>query len=163
TGAILMFLDDDDTWENTKIADQINIFENDKEAGLVFTGKIFVRESNRNKIVRISMPKKEGFIFREMLFSNVPGSTTCVALRRDVFFNAGMFDESLKALQDYDLWLRCARITKIRHDGKANLRYTLQSSAAQISKNVVSKIESIEIIKEKLLNDYRELTRLEKR
>lgn len=163
SGDILMFLDDDDTWERTKIEDQVSVFETDKEADLVYTGKIFVRRSDREKIQRISKPTKEGYIFKEMLFINIVGSTSGVALRRNLFFSAGMFDENLKALQDYDLWLRCAKIAKIRHDGKTNLRYTLQDSGSQVSQNVNSKMEAIDVIKNKLSTEYQGLSPKERR
>lgn len=139
---IIMFLDDDDTWEPQKIEDQLLVF-NDQNIGLVYTGKKIVISSDRSHVVRKSFPKKNGDLSKLIFTNNWIGSTSCVAVRKEIFDLSGGFDESLKSLQDYDLYLRICQITKIGHDNKCNLRYTVHSNptnqiTGQISRHIAS-------------------------
>jgi len=48
---IVMFLDDDDSWEREKIKAQLDAFHTMPEAGLVYTGKLVVNSSDRSKVL----------------------------------------------------------------------------------------------------------------
>ena len=124
-GDIIMFLDDDDSWEPQKIHDQVNIFESNPQIGLVYSGKLIVNERAREKILYQVTPKAEGNLYPEILYDNLIGSTSSVALRKQIFQQVGGFDEKMPALQDYDLWIRCCQKTLIGHDNAYNLRYTI--------------------------------------
>jgi GT2 family glycosyltransferase len=65
-------------------------------------------------------------MFEDLLFNNVvTGSASSSMVRRECFDRVGVFDETLRSLEDLDLWLRIARcydfqrvdepLTKIRH------------------------------------------------
>jgi glycosyltransferase involved in cell wall biosynthesis len=154
---ILMFLDDDDTWEPTKIEDQLNVFKNDCKVGFVYTGKLFVNARDRSKILYKAPPSKKGDLKKEILLKNIPGSTSAVAIKKEIFFKAGGFDEELNALQDYDLWIRCAQITHFSHDNNFNLRYTINDSGFQTTKNIKARIEAIKRLKDKYNNYFNSL------
>ncbi|MEX2594828.1 MAG: glycosyltransferase family A protein [Anditalea sp.] len=134
-GDVLMFLDDDDTWERNKIKDQIEIFQNDINIGLVYSGKIMVYDTDRSKEIYRVPANKSGFLYPEILERNIIGTTSSVAIKREVFFKAGGFDEEFPAMQDYDLWVRVCQQVPVEGDGKFNVRYTLNKNPkkAQIS------------------------------
>ncbi|WP_417898875.1 glycosyltransferase family A protein [Bacillus haimaensis] len=129
TGSILMFLDDDDTWEPDKIRSQLDVFDKNPEIGLVYSGKLVVYNTNRKKVVRKIPAIRSGNLYPSIFEDNHIGTTSSVALKKEVFEKAGGFDENLLAMQDYDLWIRCCKYTNIAHDNKYNVRYTIAKNA----------------------------------
>lgn len=149
-GDIIMFLDDDDTWEPDKVRNQISVFKQNPECGLVYTGKIFVSSKDRNHIIRKVKPGKRGDLKAEIFKNNWIGSTSCIAIRKDVFIQSGGFDDSLQSLQDYDLYIRVCQISPVDHDNSCNIRYTVHNvSESQISGQIDRHLESISIIDSK--------------
>src|SRR5690554_764903 len=134
-GSILMFLDDDDTWEKDKISEQVSRFEKDPEVGLVYSGRIMVYDTDRLKELYRVAAVKSGNLYPEILKKNIIGTTSSVAIKKSVFFEAGGFDEKFPAMQDYDLWIRVCQLVPVIGDGKYNVRYTLNqhSKSSQIS------------------------------
>ena len=149
-GDIIMFLDDDDSWEQKKISDQVKIFESNPQIGLVYSGKLIVKETAREHILYQVTPKAEGNLYPEILYDNLIGSTSSVAIRKKLFQQVGGFDEKMPALQDYELWIRCCQKTVIKHDNAYNLRYTIaEKPVHQISGQSHRQIDAVKIILEK--------------
>ncbi len=131
---VLMFLDDDDTWEPNKISDQMAVFNSSDETGLVYTGRLIVDSRNRSDILYTIPAHCEGDLFPQILKNNIIGVTSGVAILKSIFINVGGFDPDLPARQDYDLWIRICQVTKVSTDKKFNLRYTINiTSGLQIS------------------------------
>ncbi|MEH7381372.1 glycosyltransferase family A protein [Bacillus sp. JJ1533] len=125
TGDILMFLDDDDIWEPTKVEDQLNVFKAKPEVGLVYSGRIVVYEDDRSTPIRKITPVMKGKLFPHIFYDNYIGTTSSVALKRSLFMEVGGFDVNLPAMQDYDLWIRFCKLTSVDHDSKYNVRYSV--------------------------------------
>jgi DNA-binding PucR family transcriptional regulator len=156
---IIMFLDDDDYWNNTKVENQLSYFS--EEIGLVYTEKKFVSSAKLNTVLRLS---KQPTIENSIWSGNFIGSTSGVAIKRNIFELAGKFDEKLNSLQDYDLWIRVSSITKTVWDRDFNLFYTIhEQKGAQISSNVLKHKESINYIKTKYQKQIDELGYIQKR
>lgn len=162
-GKYLFFLDDDDAFSSTSIASRIKYFD-DISVGLVYTGKKLVHSNNLNQIYHISKPNYEGMLEKNLLkYGNIIGTTSCVAIRKDVFDEVGKFDINLKALQDYDLWIRVSNKYKIKHDKSCNLIYTIHTDNKQISSDYCKYLEAgnylyvkykAQLKKSKLENDF---------
>lgn len=154
SGDILMFLDDDDTWEPTKIEDQAGVFAANDDVGLVYSGRKVVMYRDRSDVKYTIDPGCEGDIYPGILISNCIGVTSSVAIRRTVFDAVGGFDEQLVAREDYEMWIRCARHGQVAHDDGHNLRYTIVSaSGTQMSSSPVERhITAIQ----QIMNKYRE-------
>jgi glycosyltransferase involved in cell wall biosynthesis len=157
-GDILMFLDDDDTWEFDKILVQVFQFEKRPEVGLVYTGKRMVYDTNRSKEIYRVAADKSGNLFPEILKKNIIGTTSAVALRKKVFFEAGGFDEEFPAMQDYDLWIRVCQLGPAIGDGKYNVRYTLNQypKNSQISNSGKNQEIAGNLILEKYFHLYKQ-------
>lgn len=95
TGDIVMFLDDDDTWEPQKINDQLKIFASNPQIGLVYSGKLIVKETDRENILYRVRTKAKGNLYPEILYDNLIGSTSSVAMRKSLFQQVGGFDEDM--------------------------------------------------------------------
>ena len=108
-GDWLAFLDSDDTWSRNKLGRQVQVIEKSPGCHIVHTDEIWVRNG-----VRVSPQRKHrkygGSIFKYCLPLCVI-SPSSVMIHRRVFDQVGLFDETLPACEDYDLWLRiCARM-----------------------------------------------------
>ena len=102
-GAYVALLDSDDEWLPEKTARQLAFMA----AGghlLCQTQEIWMRSGRRVNAGKVHR-KPDGFFFEAALRSClVSPSTTLFA--REFFEAVGVFDESLPACEDYDLWLR---------------------------------------------------------
>lgn len=148
-GDILMFLDDDDVWLPHKIANQLQIFQQNSEIGLVYAARQAVDETG-NLLFQIA-PKFAGNIYREMLQKNHVGITSSVAVKRDLFLQAGGFDVEIPVREDYELWLRLSQVTAIAFDPEATVKWTVHS---QPRKQTSSKPEVYERAVQKILQKY---------
>ena len=135
SGDIIFFLDDDDAYTADTISEKLRLFESDSQLALVYTGVQFVMSDNLDMVVRTKQPFADNELSLKHLLArgNLIGPTSCAAVRKSAFIAAGMFDEKLGAMQDYELWLRMIQHGKVMSDGGLNLIYTIHSSGAQIS------------------------------
>lgn len=135
SGDIIFFLDDDDAYTPGTISEKLRLFESDSQLALVYTGVQFVMSDNLDMVVRTKQPNADNELSLKHLLArgNLIGPTSCAAVRKSAFIAAGMFDEKLGAMQDYELWLRMIQHGKVMSDGGVNLIYTIHSSGAQIS------------------------------
>ncbi|MBF0302952.1 MAG: glycosyltransferase family 2 protein [Desulfamplus sp.] len=105
-GEFIAFLDSDDLWLPDKISCQIDFFRKNPDAMICQTEEIWIRNGRRvnpkNKHKKLS-----GMIFEPSLHLCLV-SPSAVMMRREFFDIKGLFDESLLACEDYDLWLRTA-------------------------------------------------------
>ena len=103
-GSLIAFLDSDDYWLPDKLAFQAAFFDANRRASICQTEEIWVRNG-----VRVNPKKKHtkpsGEIFKRSL-SLCLVSPSAVMLRRELFDDVGLFDETLPACEDYDMWLR---------------------------------------------------------
>jgi len=102
-GAMIAFLDDDDTWEEGKLQRQLEQLH-DSSIVMSYTGINIVTENGRRRY-SFRKPRYDDQ-YRSMLKGNFIGTTSSIMVRRKVVQEIGGFDASLPALQDYDLYLR---------------------------------------------------------
>ncbi|MES9963124.1 MAG: glycosyltransferase family A protein [Candidatus Sedimenticola sp. 20ELBAFRAG] len=107
-GDWIAFLDSDDEWLPGKLQAQKELLSNQPDIRICHTEEIWIRDGKRVNQMK-KHTKQGGTIFRHCLPLCVI-SPSSVMIHRDVFEQVGVFDESLPACEDYDLWLRiCAR------------------------------------------------------
>ncbi len=97
-------LDSDDTWLPNKVAEIRAIQPLHSDFKLFHSDEIWVRNGVRVNAMN-KHQKSGGWIFRQCLPLCVI-SPSAVVMKRELFDDVGMFDESLPACEDYDLWLR---------------------------------------------------------
>lgn len=103
-GAFIALLDSDDYWRPDKLALQMDWFDAHPEALICQTEEIWIRNGVRvNPGVRHK--KQTGHIFEPSLALCLI-SPSAVMMRTSLLEETGLFDESLPACEDYDLWLR---------------------------------------------------------
>jgi glycosyltransferase involved in cell wall biosynthesis len=106
TGELIALLDSDDTWLPGKVTAQVTFFSNHPDARVCQTEEIWIRNG-----VRVNPGKRHrkqaGMIFERSLALCLV-SPSAVMMRKSLLDEVGLFDETLPACEDYDLWLRIA-------------------------------------------------------
>ena len=157
-GEILMFLDDDDIWEHSKVETQLNLFAQHREAGTVYTGMLAVNEIDGGGVMHASRGHLSGRAWPHILFRNFIGPTSAVAIRAELYHQVGGFDPELSALQDYDLWIRLCMAAPVLYDGTHNLRFSAVSvSSERISQNVECYAAAFKYLREKYRTQLEDL------
>lgn len=105
-GGLIAFLDSDDAWAPQKLQRQVRFFQDHPDARICQTEEIWIRNGRRVNPMK-KHKKYSGMIFRQCLPLCIV-SPSAVMMRRELFDQIGLFDESLPACEDYDLWLRVA-------------------------------------------------------
>ena len=110
-GSWIAFLDSDDEWMSNKLEQQKGIINSFQEAWLCHTNEIWIRNG-----VRVNQMKKHqkygGNVFENCL-DICRISPSSVLIKKEVFEMVGLFDESLKVCEDYDLWLRITSVLPV--------------------------------------------------
>ena len=104
SGGFMAFLDSDDLWLPGKLKIQTEFLRSKPEALICQTEEIWIRNGVRVN-PRERHQKYSGMIFERSLALCLV-SPSAVMVRRGLFDKFGLFDESLPACEDYDLWLR---------------------------------------------------------
>lgn len=111
-GKYVAFLDDDDEWLPEKLQKELEVFRNsDPEVGLVYTTKAILDEGGRVRMVRPAT--RSGWVYDALLDSNFIGSPSRITVKKEILDRLAGFDETLFNLEDYDLCLRVAKVSKI--------------------------------------------------
>ncbi|MGH8012495.1 MAG: glycosyltransferase family 2 protein [Candidatus Binataceae bacterium] len=101
---LLAFLDSDDLWMPNKLARQAMFMLANPHFMICQTQELWLRDGRRVNPGRRHL-KHGGDIFLDSLRTCLV-SPSAVMLRTDLFRGVGGFDETMRAAEDYDLWLR---------------------------------------------------------
>jgi len=104
TGDWIAFLDSDDTWLSHKLEKQVSALHQSPELKICHTEEIWIRNGVRVNAMN-KHKKSGGWIFKQCL-PLCAMSPSSILIHRSIFERLGLFDESLVACEDYDLWLR---------------------------------------------------------
>lgn len=101
----LAFLDDDDEFRPNKIELVSAQFE--KNIDFIYHPAQFILYQQQISYLTKPLPFSENTApFAQLLKENRIGATSMVVIKKELFNEAGGFDEGLAAMQDYELWLR---------------------------------------------------------
>jgi glycosyltransferase involved in cell wall biosynthesis len=104
----IALLDSDDRWLPTKLEAQFALLAQRPDHRLCHTEEIWIR--NGKRVNQMHKHRKSGGRIYSQCLPLCVISPSSVLLHRTLFDETGLFDETLPACEDYDLWLRiCAR------------------------------------------------------
>ena len=125
-GDWVAFLDADDIWYKTKLSNQWESMENEvwSHTDSHYFGIGYEHRPKRSDLSQMA----EGEVFWPLLKENFI-TTSSVLVKKDILFNAGGFDEKLKALEDWSLWLAIAEKYPLCYVPKPLLSYRVHKSS----------------------------------
>lgn len=120
-GDYVAFLDSDDIWVQNKTKIQMDFFSKHPHLDIIFGDMANFSETEDNNMPEIKNPKTHNYfvahssdieqIFDCLIIGNLIPTPTVIC-RRACISRIGFFDEKLKIAEDYDYWLRAARICR---------------------------------------------------
>ncbi len=106
-GKIIALLDSDDVWTKEKLQIHYDFFQNNPDYLIHQTDEVWIRNGKHlNK--KAYHQKKQGYIFAESCRLCLI-SPSAVAIKKELFEEVGLFDESYEVCEDYELWLRITK------------------------------------------------------
>lgn len=129
------FLDCDDVWYSNKLEVQLQNIPND--IGMIYSRMEFLIEksgtqTNMGKSISQNIyPKRKnlptGEIFDKLLFECfIP--LPSVLIRSELFHQVGGIDGSLKVAEDYDIFLKIAKISKVKAIDSVSCKYRVHEN-----------------------------------
>ncbi|MCK1740405.1 glycosyltransferase family 2 protein [Bradyrhizobium sp. 139] len=137
---IVMFVDDDDYWDNGKIAKHVRKHV-ESGAQVVYSGVTYTFSSTEQNFVRLA--KQPALDMKTALLQDgyCPPTTSCVSVVRYALESVSGFDEVLKSYQDWDLWYRLADSYKFASIPEP-LIYFVQHSGERVSMQSDNRIQA---------------------
>ncbi|MBC8432937.1 MAG: glycosyltransferase family 2 protein [Desulfobacterales bacterium] len=104
-GKYIALLDDDDGWFPEKLEKQVKHFaEVSDNVGLVYSG--FEVIDMNGIVIQKTYPKFKGNLYMRLLERSMIGGSSVPLIKRTCFKKVGLFDQSLRSCQDWDMWMR---------------------------------------------------------
>jgi glycosyltransferase involved in cell wall biosynthesis len=110
-GTYVAFLDADDRWLPEKLQRQVTLMQSDATLGFCSTAAS-VEDPDGKQLNIWACPRWSGSLLEHLFRENaaVAGSGSGVLVKRVVLLQVGDFDESLRSLEDIDMWMRLAAV-----------------------------------------------------
>lgn len=146
-GEYLAFLDADDLWQPSKLAEQANMLDNHPEVGVVCTWVTYINQAG-DSTGRIAKNHHEGHIWQQLTQSNLVECGSVAMVRRECLTKCGVFDCNLGSfVEDWDMWLRIARHYQFKVVQQPLVAYRQIASSA--SRNWQAMAQSYQLVLEK--------------
>jgi glycosyltransferase involved in cell wall biosynthesis len=128
-GEYIAFLDDDDFWLPEKTEKQIQLLLREK-CGLVFCGSTFEIIQSDGKIKRVDMlpNKKRSGDFSKLILQRIVTTTSAIIVSKKLLYDVGLFDETLKFWQEYEMTIRLAQVTSFDFVSEPLLVYRVDTN-----------------------------------
>jgi glycosyltransferase involved in cell wall biosynthesis len=105
-GALLAFLDGDDTWLPNYLEVQVSRIEADPAIDVLYPNVIMVGGSSEAGEEFMKICPSNGEVTFERLLLQECNVSNCSIARRETILRAGLFDEALRSVEEFDLLLR---------------------------------------------------------
>jgi hypothetical protein len=129
-GDLVAFLDADDYWDPTHLAETVPLLERFPAAALAFSGVrdfgASTRDRPRHRAAPVGAPAD---VFLALIEENMVAQSAAVA-RRGAVLAAGGYDETMRFSEDYDLWLRLALRAPFVASDRVTVNYRVHAGQA---------------------------------
>jgi glycosyltransferase involved in cell wall biosynthesis len=146
-GELIAFLDHDDLWRRKKLAVQIEEFFKSEDTTMVFSP--LWQFSGLNYFWGLVLLRPPiGNVDQNSLLAGNPIQCSSVLVRKDALISLGGFSESkeLRAVEDYELWIRLSKQYKIVEIYKVLGYYRHVRTSTSQNENMSKRIEALQSI-----------------
>jgi glycosyltransferase involved in cell wall biosynthesis len=112
-GSLIAFLDGDDSWLPHYLEVQVPRIQADPSIDVLYPNVIMFGDSSEAGEEFMTICPSNGEVTFERLLLQECNVSNCSIARRETIVRAGLFDEELRSVEDFDLWLRV-----IKHGGR---------------------------------------------
>lgn len=148
-GNFLAFLDSDDSWLPEHLDSQMDLIRKDPALDLVYADSLVGGDFTRTWRFMERCPSQGEANFCSLIEERCQIPVSTVVARKHAIVKAGMFDENLPRMDDYDMWLRAAfHGAKIRYTRQIQARLSgtrpdsLSQSASKVAEAYCSILQS---------------------
>jgi len=113
SGDWISFLDSDDLWNDNKLERVVGYILENENVDLV-CHSLIVMDGSKEALMDPSKyfnNKIDPFL---SMYREIYLYTSALTIKKNILYQAGLFDNTLPSAQDYDLWLRLGLINKIK-------------------------------------------------
>jgi len=150
TGAMIAFLDGKDITGRMRLELAVGRLLEKPSAGMVFCGMTFINPQGSflkgvQLVPNYSPEKFQGMVFEK----NLIGSISSTLIKKEVFENVGLFDESLSSCSEYDYWMRLGRNYQVEYLDLPLVRFRVGVEVPSFSLDIREKEEAESLKKHK--------------
>ena len=147
-GEYIALLDPDDVWEPNYLSVQINELDAHPSVDVVYPNAIIFGDRVHNQEFMRVFPSSGPVTFEKILARECNVLVSAL-IRREAIVRAGMFDETLRACEDFDLWLRIAKRGSITYHRQPLVRLrrrpdSLSSDDARMYQHLIKVLDKVE-------------------
>jgi GT2 family glycosyltransferase len=123
----IAFLDDDDLRLPGSFDRQVELLMNNPEAGFV-AGSVMLADDEGLPTGEVAVPRgTSGDLFWKVLELDVHLIPSSVVVRKQCFFEVGIFNRKLAGIDDWDMWVRIAEVSPVLLDPEPVCIYRVAS------------------------------------
>jgi hypothetical protein len=105
-GRYIAFLDSDDVWMPTFVAELVQELEQNTDLDMAYSGSLLFGHPSLWRSGRSAMTPRAAPTFENLIGRRCNIHPSCVVARASALHRAGLFDEALTYSEDLDLWAR---------------------------------------------------------
>lgn len=132
-GQFIGFLDDDDLWEPTYLAEVMSIMQSDHEIAACYVG-VQIIDGDGELLSQVSTKTVLSGTLYDVLIDGGFFPPSTVTVRKTCLNEVGLFDRNLQGYADWDMWLRISRRFRIVGIPRVLVRYRVHHGG--LSSNV---------------------------
>jgi glycosyltransferase involved in cell wall biosynthesis len=110
-GTLVGLLDADDIWFREKAAMHVSAMSEDLNLGVTFSHSAYLDEAG-NLTGQLLISSCSRPTVKDLIARNHVGNGSTPVIRRAILESAGLFDESVKSCEEWELWVRMAARTR---------------------------------------------------
>lgn len=144
TGKFISFIDADDLWTSDKLESQLKALQEHPNAAVAYSWTDYI--DTEGKFLKSGRQITAcGDVYKQLVLGNFLENGSNPLIRSEALLVVGKFDETLRAAEDWDMWLRLAACYEFVAVPKAQILYRV--SVGSMSSNLkTQEAESLKVI-----------------
>ncbi len=157
TGKYISFLDADDVYVPEKLEEQVDILNNNKKVGLVYSDFLYTKKNLHSNYYHYrcksydNQEKALQHLWRENYIN-----TSTVMTVKDYLLELGLFNEKFRYAEDYDLWMRLGKNYKFYCIHKPLVKTRSHKKNLCKKMNSINKVEYTREVRRNIKEYYKE-------